>query len=376
MDASQGTPKVWDIDHKRLIVELTKTPAAKPADPFQLKFGRTYTDHMLEIEWSAENGWDAPRIVPRHPLMLDPGASVLHYALEAFEGMKAFLDPQGNLRLFRPMMNMHRFIRSAGRVTLPSFNPEELLECIKELLRIEKDWCPKPRGTALYIRPTIISTYPVVGVTVPQTALIYVILCPVGPYYPTGWQPVKLLCSDGYCRAFPGGTGSYKVGGNYAMSMVPSEEAAKKGYQQVLWLHEDNCTEVGTMNFFTLWKTKDGKKELVTCPVGDVCLAGITRDSVLHLAREKSDLIVSERNYTIHELIEAQQEGRLLECFGTGTAAVISPVSCIGFKGKDYDVPLNAKDPKQPIGPFAKEIYDQLTAIQYGDVEHSWAMTV
>jgi branched-chain amino acid aminotransferase len=332
---------------------------------------------MLDVDWNETEGWSAPRISPRHNLQLDPACSVFHYAMEAFEGMKAFRDPSGKLRLFRPDMNMARLNRSSGRVGLPSFSEEDLLVCIKKLVEIDQDWCPTGHGFSLYIRPCIISTHPVVGVMMPGMAKLFVIMSPVGPYYPTGWKAVKLLCSEGYVRAFPGGTGQYKVGGNYALCMVPQHEAHVKGYSQVLWVFERKCTEVGTMNFFVLWKLPSGQRELVTCPLADMILPGVTRDSVLQLARKEfPDLIVSERDYTIDEVIQAIQEGRMLEAFGTGTAAVISPVCSVSFGGVEYQIPVDPSNPKAQIGPFASELYTRLAKIQYGEVDHPWTVTV
>eukprot|EP00727_Mastigamoeba_balamuthi_P010901 m51a1_g6433 putative branched-chain amino acid aminotransferase (372) ;mRNA; r:362474-364190 len=366
------------IDHKKLVIEKRPDLQPKPKDITKLVFGHTFTDHMLEIDWTAEHGWGVPRIHAYGPLALDPAASVLHYAMECFEGMKAFRDPKGHLRMFRPMMNMERMVRSGKRVALPEFDGAELLECIKALVHLDQDWCPTGRGYSLYIRPTFISTHAAVGVQWPEQAKIFVILSPVGPYYATGWKAVKLVCSDGtYCRAFPGGTGCYKVGGNYALSMVPQEDAHHKGYQQVLWLHNKECTEVGTMNFFLYWINEQGKKELITCPLNDMILPGVTRDSVLRLAREMhGDIVVSERTYTIDQVIKALKENRVLEAFGTGTAAVISPVCAIAYEGQEYHIPVDTSDPKSQIGPLAKKLYESLAAIQYGEVDHPWTITV
>lgn len=358
------------IDVTKLTKEHTTCPKPKPAKE-GLVFGKTFSDHMLEVDWDAKDGWGVPRIVPFHNLELSPAASVFHYAIECFEGMKAFRGPDGRPRMFRPELNMARMNRSGQRVGLPAIDPEGLLACIKELVLYDQDWIPEGEGYSLYIRPTYISTHPAVGVTLPQNAKIFVILSPVGPYYATGWKPVKLLCNEGeYCRAWPGGSGCYKVGGNYAITLVPQKEAAQKGYNQVLWLFNDNVTEVGTMNFFVLWINEQGEKELVTSPlVTDMILPGVTRGSALELARGWGEFKVTERDYTMTEVAKAIDEGRLLEAFGTGTAAVVSPVCCINYKGKEYHIPGDG------IGPVTKRVYDEIEGISYGKPEfagHPW----
>lgn len=363
------------FDTSKLTIERTKAPKPKP-EKSTLVFGRTFTDHMLEIEWNIEGGWGNPRIVPYHKLELDPSASVFHYAIEVFEGMKAFRGVDGKIRMFRPMANMERMNRSGQRVGLPPIDTKGFLECIKELVRVDQDWIPEGEGFSLYVRPTYISTFPAVGVTAPGSALLYVILSPVGPYYASGWKPVKLICSDEkYCRAWPGGSGCYKVGGNYAITLVPQREAAAKGYSQVLWLYEDKVTEVGTMNFFLFWVNEAGEKELITCPTNtDMILPGVTRQAALDVAREWGEFKVSERDYTMTEVAKAIEEGRVLEAFGTGTAAVVSPVCCISYKGKEYPI-VNKDCPSGGIGPITKRIYDEIEGISYGDPKyagHPW----
>lgn len=362
------------IDVSKLTIEHTKNPAPKP-EKSTLVFGKVFSDHMLEIDWTAEEGWGHPYITPRHNLSLDPAASVLHYAIECFEGMKAFKGKDGKVRMFRPMMNMERMNRSGQRVGLPPLDPKGLLECIKALVKLDESWVPEGEGFSLYIRPTYISTHAAVGVCLPTHAKIFVILSPVGPYYPTGWKPVKLLCSEGYCRAWPGGSGCYKIGGNYAITLVPQKEAAQKGYTQVLWLSEGKVTEVGTMNFMLVWETKTGERELITCPVvGDMILPGVTRDSVLNLARKWGDIKVTERDYTIDEVVEAIEQGRVLEAFGTGTAAVVSPVCGISYKGKEYTI-KNKHDPNAAVGAVTKRAFEEIQGISYGEGKwagHAW----
>eukprot|EP00002_Diphylleia_rotans_P037401 TRINITY_DN834_c0_g1_i1.p1 TRINITY_DN834_c0_g1~~TRINITY_DN834_c0_g1_i1.p1 ORF type:complete len:392 (+),score=106.34 TRINITY_DN834_c0_g1_i1:48-1223(+) len=365
------------LDSKKLTVTKTASPKQKiPRE--NLLFGHTFSDHMLEVEWTQQNGWAAPRIVPYHAFNLDPAASVLHYAGEVFEGMKAYIDDSDRIRMFRPDRNMERMNKSADRLALPTFDKQEFLKCIKELLKVDKEWIPKGTGYSLYLRPTMIATMPVLGVSPTTQALLYVIASPVGPYYKTGFNPVSLLATTKYVRAWPGGTGFTKCGGNYAPGIKPQQEAAKSGYSQILWLYgEDHqVTEVGTMNMFVFWQRKDGKKELITAPLGDgTILEGVTRDSILNLARGWGEFEVTERTYTMSEVLSALNEGRLLEAFGAGTAAIVSPIKCINFEGKDYSIPLGPeKDSK--IGPIAKRCADTIMGIQYGKIPHEWSVVV
>lgn len=358
------------IDSLKLTITKTTTPKEKlPND--QLKFGKTFTDHMLEIEWTAENGWAAPTITPYHPLNLDPSAVVLHYAFELFEGMKAYRDTEGNIRTFRPDNNMDRMNKSADRIALPTFDGEELLKCIDQFLLLEKSFVPEGAGYSLYLRPTMIGTTASLGVGVPDKALIYVIASPVGPYYSTGFKPVSLEATDYAVRAWPGGCGNRKLGANYAPCIKPQLEAAQRGYAQNLWLFGDEgyVTEVGTMNAFFVFKTKDGKKELVTAPLDGTILEGVTRDLILELARERlpaDQWIVSERKFTMSEIKEAAAAGNLVEAFGAGTAAVVSPIDNIGWKGEDIAVPV--VDGK--AGELTTQVAEWIRKIQYGEESH------
>jgi len=303
---------------------------------------------------------------------------VFHYGLECFEGMKAYLDDSDNIRMFRPMKNMERMNSSLARLQMPTFDGKEWLKCISELLKVEKPWIPKGMGYSLYIRPTAISTFPYVGVAASEQIKLYVITCPVGPYYPTGFNPVKLYADPRYIRAWPGGTGNIKCGGNYAMGIAPQAEAAKKGYAQIMWLFgpEMQITEVGTMNQFFFIKTKQGGRELVTAPLDGTILPGVTRDSILALTRQWGEFQVSERPYSIHEIVAAVKEGRLIEAFGAGTAAIVAPVNGFFFDGKDYAVPLDPANPKAKSGPLSQRLMDSILAIQYGKVSHEWSVLV
>jgi len=265
----------------------------------------------------------------------------------------------------------------SGRVDR-AFDGDELTECIKKLIEVERSWIPEGEGYSLYLRPTAISTHPYLGVTKPDNAKIFVILSPVGPYYPEGFAPVKLFADNRNVRAWPGGIGYAKAGGNYAPTIGPQTEAAEKGYSQVLWLfgEDDQVTEVGTMNMFTFWINEDGEKELITAPLDGTILPGVTRDSILQLAREWGEFKVTERNYTMPELAKALDDGRVIECFGAGTAAVVSSIELIGYNGKDYKVPLSATNPDQPAGDLTMRVWDNIVGIQYGDIESPWSIKI
>lgn len=355
------------LDASKLKITKTATPKEKlPND--QLKFGKTFTDHILEIEWTAENGWAAPTISPYHAFQMDPSTVVLHYGFEAFEGMKAYRDNDNKIRIFRPDMNMKRMNKSAERIVLPTFDGDQFIKLIEEFVNVEKDFVPQGKGYSLYLRPTIIGTTATLGVSVPDKALLYVIASPVGPYYSTGFQAVSLEATDYAVRAWPGGVGDKKLGANYAPCIKPQLEAAKRGYQQNLWLfgEEGYITEVGTMNVFFVFKdSQTGKKELVTAPLDGTILEGVTRDSVLTLARDRlgSDWEVNERKFTIHEVKERAEKGELVEAFGAGTAAVVSPIKCIGFHGEDIQVPLAGGD----AGELTKDVGEWIRRIQYGE---------
>jgi branched-chain amino acid aminotransferase len=368
------------VSSKALEIKRADASTLKPKLPKEeLIFGKTFTDHILEIDWDSKNGWSAPQIKPFGDLSIHPAASSLHYGLQCFEGMKAYVDKDGDVRLFRPDKNMERMNTSCERLFLPTFDGEELTECIKELIKVDRDWIPEGEGFSLYIRPTAISTHPYLGVTKPDNAKIFVILSPVGPYYPEGFAPVKLFADNKNVRAWPGGIGYAKAGGNYAPTIGPQAIAASKGYSQVLWLfgEDDQVTEVGTMNMFTFWINNDGEKELVTAPLDGTILPGVTRDSILQLAREWDEFKVSERNYTMPELAKALDEGRVIECFGAGTAAVVSSIESIGYNGKDYQVPLSATNPDQPAGDLTMRMWESICGIQYGEIEKpEWSIKV
>ncbi|KAN0000959.1 hypothetical protein ACTFIZ_001388 [Dictyostelium cf. discoideum] len=362
------------INVNELIVEKTKTPFQKYTDKTKLVFGKQFSDHMIEVQWTKEEGWGAPKISGYHNLSIPPSASVLHYALECFEGMKAYKDSNGKIRLFRPDQNMNRFLNSAKRICLPEFNKEAVVDLIKKLCILDKDWIPEGKGYSLYLRPTLIATQNSLGVGASNSALMFVIASPVGPYYPEGFKPVKLIADDQYVRAWAGGSGAFKLGSNYAPTIFPQLEAAKKGYSQVLWLLNDYVTEVGTMNMFVFWKNSQGEKELITPPLGDgTILPGVTRDSIIKLTQQWGEFKITEKNFTMSELAKAIKEGRVFEAFGAGTAAIVSPIESISYKGENYNIPI---DSSLNCGPLTKRISDSIMAIQYGETDSDWSIIV
>ncbi|XP_054552351.1 branched-chain-amino-acid aminotransferase, cytosolic isoform X4 [Talpa occidentalis] len=329
---------------------------------------------MLTVEWSSEFGWEKPHIKPLQNLSLHPGSSAFHYAVELFEGLKAFRGVDNKIRLFRPQLNMERMYRSAKRATLPGFDKEELLECIQQLVKLDQEWVPYSTSASLYIRPTFIGTEPSLGVKKPTKALLFVILSPVGPYFSSGtFNPVSLWANPKYVRAWKGGTGDCKMGGNYASSLFAQCEAMDNGCQQVLWLYgEDNqITEVGTMNLFLYWINEDGEEELATPPLDGIILPGVTRQSILDLAHKWGEFKVSERYLTMDELTAALEGSRVREMFGSGTACVVCPVSEILHKGETLHIPTMEHGPK-----LASRLLEKLTDIQYGREESDWTITV
>ena len=340
---------------------------------------------MFSAEWTTKTGWHAPRITPYQNFSLDPATSVFHYAFCCFEGMKAYKDAKGKLRLFRPEQNMARLNRTAPRIALPGFNVDAGVELLKRYCRLEERHIPPEKGYSLYLRPTMIGTHRALGVGPSASALFYIIACPVGPYYKSGFKAVNLLASADNIRAWPGGVGNKKLGANYAPTIVPQMHAAERGFSQTLWLFkdespegkgEDYVTEVGMMNLFAAFQHRDGTKELVTPPLDGTILEGITRDSMLQLARERmapQGWKVNERKFTMREVAEASEEGRLIEVFGAGTAAVVCPVRMIEWRGKRVD--CNLKEGEE-IGPIGKQMKEWIEAIQYGDEEHPWSVLV
>jgi len=339
----------------------------KPAPGAPLPFGKTFTDYMFTMEYNPQEGWHAPTVRPYADLSLDPAAMVLHYGQTIFEGLKAYPTKDGRYLLFRPRDNFNRMNNSARRLCIPEINIDMVMDGLLTLLRVEKDWIPREEGTSLYIRPTIIATDPYVGVKVSSTYLFYIIIGPVGPYYAEGFNPVKIYIEDEYVRAVRGGLGFAKTAANYAASLLAGEVAASKGYTQVLWLdgvERKYVEEVGSMNM--LFKFND---ELATPALNGSILPGITRDSVLKLAA-KMGIKTAERKISIDEVYDRYKAGELEEAFGSGTAAVISPVGEFNWAGRI----ITLNDMK--TGPLAKALYDELTGIQFGEREDTFGWTL
>lgn len=336
-------------------IERTKSPRQKPADSTKLGFGQIFTDHMFIMNYDEGQGWHDPRIVPYGPLELDPAAMCLHYGQEVFEGMKAYRAPDGRVVLFRPEKNMARLNLSNDRLCIPALDEAFAVEAVKKLVSVEQNWIPEGEGTALYIRPFIIAVDPHVGVHPAHHLLFIIILSPVGAYYPEGINPVRIYVERNYVRAVRGGMGFTKTAGNYAASLKAQDEAEKQGYTQVLWLdgvERKYIEEVGTMNIF--FKING---EIVTPALQGSILGGITRMSCIELLRSWG-YAVNERPLALAEVEKAARDGVLEEVFGTGTAAVISPVG--ELKVDDEKIIIN----KGEIGPVAHRLYDTLTGIQ------------
>ncbi|WFC98618.1 branched-chain-amino-acid transaminase [Malassezia yamatoensis] len=379
----KASSSVSPLDASRLKIE--KNPkAGTPPPPEQLVFGKTFTDHMLTVPWTMEGGWGEPKIQPYAPLAFEPSSIVFHYAPTLFEGLKAYKDPKGNVRLFRPDLNAARLNRSADRLSLPTLDGDQLVQLLKKIVEIDSNWVPDKEGYSLYVRPALIGTQASLGVGATTEALLFVIMSPVGPYYSSGVKPVALEANPDRVRAWPGGTGDAKIGANYGPCILPQREAAKKGYQQNLWLFGDEhyLTEVGTMNLFVVLKLDNDTWEVVTPPLNGMILPGVTRASVLDLLRDHEKgqstlpnlpkIKVSEREIKMQELLQAEKNGNLVEVFGAGTAAVISPVDRIGYMGKDIHVPVTDSG----FGPVADEVLKRVSAIQWGKVEHPWSVPV
>mmetsp|Transcript_77392 Transcript_77392/g.90176 ORF Transcript_77392/g.90176 Transcript_77392/m.90176 type:complete len:362 (+) Transcript_77392:118-1203(+) len=332
-------------------------------------FGELFAPHMFEVD-SVGSTWGTPSIRPFHNLELPPQCSALHYGLSCFEGMKAYCDAQKNIRLFRPDMNMKRLQTSMSRLVFPEFDQHELLECLKELVRIDNQFIPEERGYSLYLRPTAIGTNHNLRVGPADRCKLFIITSPVGPYYPEGFKPVKLMVDDRNHRAWPGGTGGFKIGANYAGPIYHQVQCAKSGYSQILWLGpNDVINEVGAMNFMCLWKNTDGELELITPPLDGTILPGVTRDTILQLARGWGEFKVSERTFTITDLVGALKRGDVKEIFGCGTAAIVSPVNGLKYKDVHYDVPC-------PEESLTKRLFNSIMDIQYGNVEHPWSVVI
>lgn len=349
---------------------ITKTDKLKQKpDDSELTFGTVFTDHMFNMDYSPEKGWHHPRIEPYAPLPMDPATMVLHYGQTVFEGLKAYRTASGSIQLFRPKDNLKRLNRSSKALCIPQFDEAVVMEAMKKLVEIDKDWVPRAQETSLYIRPTIIATDPFLGVRASHHYRFFIILSPVGVYYSEGFNPVKIWITKDHVRAVRGGLGEAKTAANYAASLYAGEEAHKNGFTQVLWLdgiEQKYIEEVGSMNIFFVIDD-----ELVTPQLNGSILPGITRDSVLALAK-LWDIKVSERKLSIDEVMNAHSAGGLQEIFGSGTAAVISPVGELKYG----DTLITVGD--GTVGPMANRFYRTITDIQYGKSEDpmGWVETL
>lgn len=349
-----------------ITLQRTEHPKAKP-DESNLSFGVHYTDHMLIVDHEEGKGWHNARIVPYAPLAIDPAAMVLHYAMESFEGLKAYRTPSGTVQLFRPDKNAQRMINTNHRMCLPALPVEDFVQAVKAIVDVERDWVPHNPGTSLYIRPFVIATEPHLGVRPSKTHQFIIICSPVGAYYSTGINPVKIFVEDEYTRACPGGTGFTKCGGNYAASLISQVKAHDLGYEQTLWLdgvEHKYVEEVGSMNcFFQINGT------VYTAPCVGTVLPGVTRMSCMELL-QKWGVPVSEDRLPIVKVMEASRKGELQEVFGTGTAAVISPVGELRYEQEVAHI-NNGE-----IGPLTQKLYDTLTGIQWGTIPDDMGWTV
>ena len=351
-------------------IRITRTTSKKdkPKDK-DLAFGNVFTDHMFVADFQEEKGWYDPRVEPYAPFPLDPATAVLHYGQSLFEGLKAFRGRDGKIRLFRPDKHVARLNRTAERMCIPPLDPDLILRSWTTLVDVDRDWAPSSVGTSLYIRPTIIASEPFLGVRPAKEYLYYVIVSPVGPYYPEGLAPTRIKVIENYVRAVAGGLGEAKTSANYAASLYAAEEAKHEGFTQVLWLDGVEhrwIEEVGTSNI--MLKIAD---EVITPPLGGTILAGVTRDTALALLKSWG-VRVSERRITIDEVVTAADKGTLQEVWATGTAAVISPVGELAYKGRRIVVNQGK------IGATAQKLYDTIVAIQYGEAPdpHGWTRVV
>lgn len=356
------------MEHGKMDISINRSEFLKALpDGNGLSFGTVFTDHMFSMDYANAKGWFNPRIEPYGPITMDPSTMVLHYGQSIFEGLKAFKTDSGGINLFRPAENFRRFNRSAEKMCIPKLDEAFALEALKQLLAVEKRWVPFAPGTSLYIRPTIIAMDPFLGVRASYTYRFFIILSPVGAYYKEGFDPVKIWVTEKYVRAVPGGVGDVKTAGNYAASLCASEEAHSLGYTQVLWLdgvERRYIEEVGSMNIFFVIDD-----QIVTPALTGSILSGITRDTVIRLAEHWGKPVV-QRRISIEEVIEAHDAGKLQECFGSGTAAVISPVGEIKYKDRLL------KLGNGQVGHYAAKFFDTITGIQYGRIEdtHNWIL--
>jgi len=339
----------------------------KPADESKLGFGKIFTDHFFTMKYHADRGWYDAMIEPYRPLSLAPTAMCLHYGQEIFEGLKAYRGKNDQIYLFRPYENIKRMNASAERLCMPTVDPELFMNALEKLVIIEKEWIPHTRGASLYIRPTMIATEAALGVHAANEYLFFIVVGPVGVYYPQGFSPTSMYVTDEYVRAVRGGIGNIKAAGNYAASLKASSIAMEKGFTQVLWLdavERKYIEEVGTSNVFFLIGD-----ELITPPLGGSILPGVTRDSVIQIAR-KWNVRVSERPISMDELLDASAKGNLKESFASGTAAIVSPIGKMSFK--EREIIIN----NEKTGVLTEKLYNEILQIQYGEKDDPFGWRV
>ncbi|KXX74181.1 Branched-chain-amino-acid aminotransferase, mitochondrial [Madurella mycetomatis] len=380
-NGANGTTRLASLDASKLIIQRADPAAREVPDEATACSGNETicTDHMITVTWKHASGWSAPELKPYGPLTLMPTASVLHYATECFEGLKAYRGYDGKLRLFRPDRNAQRLLMSTLRISLPGFDPAEVEKLILALMAVDgPKWLPRSRpGSYLYLRPAVIGTQAQLGVQTPKEALLFI----TASFMPRMDAPpggMKLHTNpEDMIRAWVGGFGYAKVGANYGPSLLATQEARERGFSQILWLYgpENYCTEAGASNFFVVWRNREGKLELVTAPLDDkLILDGVTRRSVVELARERlaGEVDVVERKHTIDEVLEADREGRLIEAFAAGTAFFICPVSQIRHRDIDVHIPMG----KGESGQYTAKLKGWMSDIMYGNEQHPWGVVV
>ncbi|CAL8109953.1 unnamed protein product [Orchesella dallaii] len=348
--------------------ELKKKP-----DFTNLKFGSIFTDYMFSVRWDAENGWGIPKIDPVSSFQIHPAAKCLHYGLQVMESLKAYKGIDKNIRLFRPELNMERLLQGAKRLVLPAFDSKELIECIKRLVKLEQEWVPDLKHAALLIRPVYVGTDPTLGVAVANSALLYVLLSPVGSFHPPGFKSASVYADPKYSRSWPGGSGDLKLGGNYGHTIYIQRAAEKRGHHQVLWLHgkKNEITGVDCNNIFFVVRNESGGIELITPPLNGITFPGVTRQSIVELCQNWKDVQIVEKTITIDDVKKLLDEKKLREMFGTSSACITCPISSIFFDGSKYDVSTVKQD---------KPIYDRITNalcdIYYGRADNPWGVKI
>ncbi len=344
-------------------IERSATPTNPPADIHKVPFGSIFSDHMFVMDWTQEKGWHDARIEPYKPFLLAPSSHHMHYGSEIFEGMKAYRKTDGKKVIFRPRDHFTRFNESAKRMCMPTIDIEFVLKALKLLLIEDEAWIPKVPGSALYIRPSMISTEETINLKVSNRFRFFILLSPVFSLYEGGFKPLSIVASDVYTRSSIGGVGQAKTGGNYAASMLATQEAKKEGFAQVLWLDPQErkyVEEVGSMNIFFVIDDV-----LITPELTGTILPGITRRSLIELARKESIPLI-ERRIALQEVLSAIEKGSCTEVFGTGTAAVIAPIGNLSYKGKEYVVNKNV------TGPKTERMFKLITGIQQGTEKDSF----